>query len=68
MYSAQLEAGDRVLIETPGGGGWGIAQTPTPHLDPLPQNEGGEQYRHCEMRGILPGPLPAYSGAGVYQQ
>ena len=27
-HSAQLEAGDRVLIETPGGGGWGTESTP----------------------------------------
>jgi N-methylhydantoinase B len=29
-YTAQLNAGDRVIIETPGGGGWGCRAIPNP--------------------------------------
>ncbi|MCK4315346.1 MAG: hydantoinase B/oxoprolinase family protein, partial [Anaerolineae bacterium] len=29
-YTTQLNAGDRVIIETPGGGGWGCRAIPNP--------------------------------------
>jgi N-methylhydantoinase B len=52
-YTGAVQAGDRVVIETPGGGGWGIntspyavdlfSPAPADHDDPADQSAGGVQ-------------------------
>jgi 5-oxoprolinase (ATP-hydrolysing) len=39
VAGCEVEAGDRLVLETPGGGGWGAADPPVPASAPAPSSE-----------------------------